>query len=503
MVEKRMERLKRLLEKLRVEKRTLRERITDLEKQHRQAVKELKEGWRLLDALPGGVVLIQDGKIGFINEVAREALGCEEDDIKGHDFAEFVHPKFQAKLRERYRKRESGKPVPNRYEACLTSRRGDVLWCEVRVKKILVGGRRAFLLNLIGLNERKEAERSHVDAEKQETVARISRGFHREMEGWPRSLEHPPPLLQELRWLGQNGTEQEGAIAFDLRKVVQDVISIARNRWCKALPAREDRIRMKSYLRALPILTGRPEEMAYALGALVKNAVEALDGEGNIYLTTEKSGGFAHLYIQDSGSGIPSEIKNMIYDPFFTTKGKERRGLGLSLARAIIRRNGGEMELRSGDGGGTICTVRMPIPSQASPKKKTARRVRLKDTVVLVVSEQDILRDLLDRWLSSRGCRVDATVTCGEAFQLVQRKAYDLLVVDADEVEQETLSAFLKKANRVRSKTPIVLIENPATLRSSKLAKNSDGYFLLEKPLNIERALSIFTEALRAGDPSS
>jgi PAS domain S-box-containing protein len=502
-VEKRIQGLKRLLENLRVEKRTLREKIADLQKEHRQAVRILKEGWRLLEALPGGVVLIQDEKIGFINETARQALGCDEADIKGHDFLEFVHPEFQTSLRARYRKRVSGKPVPNRYEACLRSKSGDMLWCEVRVKKILVGGRRAFLLNLIGLNERKEAEKLHIEAGKQEVIERLSRGLHREMEGWLRSLDHNSSLLQELQWLGEGGTKQEGAISFDLRKVAQDVISTTRNQWRKGLPEGEGTIRMKTYLRALPNLMGRPEEIAYALNALVKNAVEALNAEGTIYLTTEESGGFAHLYIQDSGNGIPSEVRDRIYDPFFTTKGKDRRGLGLSLARAIIRRNGGEMELRSGDGGGTICTVRMPIPSQASPKKRTARRIRLKDTLVLVVSGQDILRDLLCRWFSSRGCRVDATVTCGEAFQSMKRKAYDLMVVDAEEVEQENLSVFLKRANRDRPKTPIVLIENPPTLRSSKVAKHGDGPFLLEKPLNMDRVHSVFMEALRAGDPGS
>jgi len=502
-VEKRIEGLKRRLDKLRTEKRALREKITDLRKQHRLAVKDLREGWRLLEALPGGVVMIQDGKIAFINEAARQALGCEEEDVKGHDFAEFVHPEFRTKLRERYRKRVSGKPVPPRYETCLIRKSGDLLWCEVRVKKILMGGRRAFLLNVIGLNERREAEKLHVDTEKQEVIARISRGLSHEMKHWLDSFENSFPLLRELQWLGESDAEQKDATAFDLRKVAQDVISTARNQWCKTLPGKEGGIRMKSYLRSLPSLLGRPEEITYALGALVKNAIEALDGEGNIYVTTEESEGFAHLYIQDSGSGIPLEIQDRIYDPFFTTKGKERRGLGLSLARAIIRRNGGEMELRSSNGGGTICTIRMPIPSEPSPRKRTARRIPLKNTLVLVVSSQDILRDLLCRWFSSRGCRVDATVTSGEAFQLVSRKTYGLLVVDAEEMEGDNLAAFLRKAHRVRPKTPVVLIENPANPQSPKLAQHSEGHFLLQKPLNMDRVHSVFVEALRAGGPAS
>ncbi|RLB19295.1 MAG: hypothetical protein DRG82_01685 [Deltaproteobacteria bacterium] len=501
--EKRIERLKRLLEKLRVEKRTLREKINDLQKEHRQAVRGLKEGWRLLEALPGGVVLIQDGKIGYINAAAREALGCEEEDVKGHDFADFVHPKFQARLRERYRKRVSGKPVPDRYEACMTSKRGDQLWCEVRVKRILVGGRRAFLFNLIGLNERKRAEKLHIESAKQQVVERFSSGLYREIEGRRGTVDHFSPLLQELQWLGQNGGIKEKAVLFDLRKVAQEVIFAAKRKWGKSPSGKKGAIRIGSYLRALPSLRGRPEEMRYALGALVENAVEALEGEGSVFLTTEESEGFAHLYIQDSGSGIPPEAVDRIYDPFFTSKGKERRGLGLSLARAIIRRNGGDMELRTNKGGGTICTVHMPIPAKPSRKQETARRIRLKDTPVLIISRQDILRELLCRWFSGRGCRVDATATCGEAFQLISKNRYGLLVIDTEKAEGKNVAAILKKANRAASKIPTVLIKNPAAIRSSKAGEQRVSPFLLSKPLNMERAHSVFMEALRAGDQAS
>ena len=522
-VDRRAEGLKHQLDKLRTEKRILREKIAGLKKQHQETLKTLKEGWRLLEALPGGVVLIQDEKIGYINEAARRALGYEKEDVIGHDFAEFVHPEFQSKLRDRYRKRVSGKPVPSHYETCIRNRSGDFLWCEVWIKK---KGRRAILLNLHGIDERKEAEKLRIAKEKQETVARISKGLHRDMGAWllscarenagsgfredpagkhgstvkedcSRPLAENLTLLQELEWLSGNDKERKEASTFDLRKIAQDVVANARKRWRKKLPENENNIRIRSYLRSLPTLEGRPEEIRYALGALVQNAVEALPGGGNIYLSTEESEGFAYLYIQDSGSGIPREIADRIFDPFFSTKGKERRGQGLSLARAIIRRNGGEVDLRSSNGGGTICTVRMPIPTASVPKKKSARRVLLKDTPILVISARDILRDLLCRWFLSRGCRVDAAVTWGEGFQLARKKTYDLMVLDREEIARRDLEAFLKKARRVRPKTPIVLMGNFEANDISKFEKPETGLFLLEKPLNMERAHSIFMEALR------
>ncbi len=517
-VEKRSEGLKRQLEKLRAEKRAFREKITGLKREHRETVRRLKEGWRLLDALPGAVVLIQNEKIRYANDAAREALGCDETEVIGRNFADFVLPEFQERLRERHRKRVSGKPVPNRYEACIRNRRGELLWCEVRVKKILVGGRRAFLLNLYGLNARKEDEQRRIEEEKQQMVTRLSKGMHAEMIAWqafftrngagsvsaerrdahqmsPRGQE-TFPLLRELAWLGESEKSSKEPTPFDLRKVAQEVLTDARARWCKT-SGEEAGITIKSYLRALPALEGRPEEITSALRALVQNAVEALKGTGHIYVTTEESEGFAYLYIQDSGGGIPREIEDKMYDPFFTTKGKGRRGLGLTLARTLLKKNGGDMELHSSDGGGTICTIRMPVPSARSRKQESPKRVRLKDAVVLVVSTQDILRDLLCRWFSGKGCQVDARVSCGEAFQLVKKKAYDLVVLDTERLERKDSLYFLQKTHRIRPVTPIVVVENSGSARSLRLAKAFSRCTFLEKPLNMDTAHAVFVKALR------
>ena len=526
MFEKKIEGLTHRIEKLRAEKRTLREKIAELKRENRNAVRNLNEAWRLLEVLPGGVLLIQDGKVRFMNQTARRALGCEEEEITGRDFAEFFQPEVGAKLREIHRRRLSGKPAPDRYETRLITRSGSVLWCEVRVKKILLGRKRAFLCNMLSLNERKEEEKRLTATEKREAIVRISGALYQEMEKWLTSIERESPdrpvkggsgrdrrtanperrrkmgekgstLLRELAWLGGADAESKRIVPYDLRKVVQDVVTSAKTRWGGGGGARENGIRMKSYLRALPTLEGRPEEIRYALAALVQNAAEALDGDGTIYLTTEESEGAAHLYIQDNGKGISPEIEERIYDPFFTTKGKRWRGLGLSLAQAIIRKNGGDLDLKSSEGGGTTCTVHLPIPSRSSPGETPPARIKMKDIPVLVVSSQDILRDLLHRWLSSRGCQVEPTATYGEAFRLVSKKKYGLLVIDTEETHRDNLNGLLKKARKAHPKIPVVLIENPLCPGPMKAVKGMGGHWVLAKPLHMDNAHSVFLEALR------
>jgi len=523
--EKNIEALKIRLEKLRAERRALREKISDLKKEHRQAMNHLKEGWRLLDALPGGVVLIQEGKITFINETARKALAYGEEEILGHDFAECIHPEFRSEALERHKRRLSGKPVPNRYETCFKSRNGKALWCEVHVKKVLLGGRRAFLLNLIGLNERKEHEKRLAASKKREAIVRMCNGLHQEMKEWLAALEkaYSPysvqgglnqggqtgnvdkiwemlerwrSLSEQLDWLGRKEQDLGQGDPYDLRKVVQDVVSYAKNRWCAPSLDRGKGISIKSYLRTLPLLMGRPEEIKYAITRLVENAVEALDNGGNIYLTTEESEGYAHVYVQDNGSGIPSELEDKIYDPFFTTKGGTRKGLGLSLALAIVRRNGGEIDLHSTDGGGTTCTVRLPIPQKNPNRNVAAARKRIKDMRILIVSAQDILRDLLCRLFSNKGCQVDAAMSSGEAFQLLPRKEYGLLVVDTEDMDRKSVASVLKKAKNIRPEMPIVLIDAPGYPGLPERTRDKYGDLVLEKPLDMDKVQTLVMDIL-------
>lgn len=523
-MEKTIEALKTRLERMRAEKRALRGRVVELQKGQRRLERDLRDARHLLKALPGAAVLIQGKKITFVNEMACEILGYQEDEILNHSFSEYVHPAFRNEVRERYRKRLSGKPVPNRYETGLQGKTGETLWCEVRVKRILVRGSRAMLLNLIELNERKELERQLARSQKAGALACMSRGLHRELVGWRNLLEkelgeagveagterdrlHADPdgdrecfervtgLCRQLDCLGRMEQRHGEEIPYDLRKVVQEVVAHARNRWSDPSIEKGRGIQIKSYIRALSPLAGEPEEIRRALIALVENAVEALTDGGIIYLTTEESGGFAHVYIQDNGSGISPDVEERIYDPFFTTKGERKKGLGLSLALAVVRRQGGEIDLRSVEGGGTAFTVRLPLPKHDLWENKTAIRKRIKDAHILVVSGQEILRDLLCRLLLNKGCQVDSALTIEEALRLLPRKAYDLLVADKEGAGR-SMTEVIEKIKEMKPEMSVVLVESPGNGRSSKRSTNSHADLVIERPLDMDKMQTLVIDLL-------
>jgi two-component system NtrC family sensor kinase len=98
---------------------------------------------------------------------------------------------------------------------------------------------------------------------------------------------------------------------------------------------------------------------------LIGNAVDAVkDSEiRNIDIQIEPdSSEHVLVRVADTGDGIPEDIEEKIFDPFYTTKGVGKgTGLGLSVSRGIVEKAGGAIEFFSEAGKGTVFTVRLPI----------------------------------------------------------------------------------------------------------------------------------------------
>jgi PAS domain S-box-containing protein len=92
---------------------------------------------------------------------------------------------------------------------------------------------------------------------------------------------------------------------------------------------------------------------------LLINAAQAMAGHGRIVVTLRKSGDFATIEVRDSGPGIPPEVRNQVFEPFFSTKARGG-GLGLPIARRTAELHGGSLALDCPDGGGTVVTLKLP-----------------------------------------------------------------------------------------------------------------------------------------------
>jgi signal transduction histidine kinase len=102
-----------------------------------------------------------------------------------------------------------------------------------------------------------------------------------------------------------------------------------------------------------------PQLLKSALLNILINAIEASGDTGTIDVNMAESNGQVAVTITDRGKGIPPEIIDRVFDPYFSTK-PSGTGLGLSLTKTIVEKHGGEISLESHQQRGTTVTVSIP-----------------------------------------------------------------------------------------------------------------------------------------------
>jgi CheY-like chemotaxis protein len=134
---------------------------------------------------------------------------------------------------------------------------------------------------------------------------------------------------------------------------------------------------------------------------------------------------------------MSSEIRNKLFTPFFTTKSNgEGTGLGLSLSHSIILGHGGTIEVESEQGKGAEFIITLPVDSlpeitPAEPQNYTTRsKEENKPARILVVDDEDAIRMLISRTLSSSRHTIDTTGDPEEVLQKLSSAEYDIVIMD-------------------------------------------------------------------------
>ena len=100
---------------------------------------------------------------------------------------------------------------------------------------------------------------------------------------------------------------------------------------------------------------------------LVSNALQAMPEGGSLFVESALEDGWIRISIRDTGVGLSSDVREHLFEPYFTTK-SEGTGLGLAISRRVIEELGGEIDLAPADGGpGTVATVRLSVLRRVSP----------------------------------------------------------------------------------------------------------------------------------------
>lgn len=177
-------------------------------------------------------------------------------------------------------------------------------------------------------------------------------------------LQQMAELVTGLRTFSRLDQSRQEEVA--LNECIDNALTIARN----VLKPRAEVVRdfaTDTLVRCVP------SQINQVLLNLLTNAAQAIEGFGRITVSTRAQPGFVDIYIRDTGKGIPEEVRQRIFDPFYTTKPVgEGTGLGLSISWQIIRQHRGQIRVRSAAGQGSVFMIRLPRHPRATGKEKVA-----------------------------------------------------------------------------------------------------------------------------------
>ena len=121
---------------------------------------------------------------------------------------------------------------------------------------------------------------------------------------------------------------------------------------------------VREYDRAMPRICAHGSELNQVWTNLIVNAIDAMDGKGELRIRTSRAADYAMVEIIDNGPGIPPEVQAHLFEPFFTTKGVgEGTGLGLDTAKRIVRQHHGRIRVETRPGE-TNFQVTLPLTSR-------------------------------------------------------------------------------------------------------------------------------------------
>jgi len=428
----------------------------------------------LLDSSLDAIVMIDEhGAIVEFNPAAERTFGRSRSDVLGEQMAELLIPPGLRGAHHRgfahFLATGEGPVLGKRLELSALRADGSEFPVELAITKVTYDGPTLFTGYLRDLSEQRQLEQQLSHAQRMEAVGRLAGGVAHEFNN----------ILQAITGYSELASTQVGPGQPDLRHSIDQVkgaAALAAGLTSKLLafsrqqvvqPRVVDLSAMVEELAAMlrPLLGERielilelepdaarvkadPGQLEQVVMNLVINARDAMPGGGDVRITVATldvaepngsqpmpPGRYVQLAVSDTGTGMDEETISRAFDPFFTTKEVgEGTGLGLATVHGIVTQGGGDCQITSEPGEGTMVNVYFPRTDaelQEPTPERSPDAARGSETVLLV-EDLDTVRGVLHKILERNGFQVIGAGSGADAIESARAlgRPVDLLVTD-------------------------------------------------------------------------
>ncbi|MFH2131133.1 MAG: PAS domain S-box protein, partial [bacterium] len=374
--------------------------LTDITTQ-KQAETALIESERrfqdLVDNLMVGISIVQDGRIIFMNPEQQRLLGIESEMPKLDDLQ--IHPDDTKKFAHLCQSVNFYMSIPAEmtirfYPFDQSREQHHLKHVNVRTKQILYRGAQSVMVTMENITRIKKLEELGQIKEKMISLGHASLGIAHEIrsplsginlliDGVKENFENPEyaeeirDLLNEMKKASNNiGIVVNRALDFarpsvpksrsaQIAEPIGEAISLMQT------TLRKSEIKLETDLNgSLPSLFIDVPLIEQVLLSLISNAMTALEGEQGpktIRITAEPVKNEVLIAVEDSGPGVPENLRQSVFEPFFTTD-KNGSGIGLSICQRIITNHGGSISVTDSPLGGAKFILSLPIDKREIPR---------------------------------------------------------------------------------------------------------------------------------------
>ncbi len=500
-----------------------------LEQERRQAELQIREQAALLDKARDAITVGDlNGHLLFWNKGAERVYGWTAAEARGQNAYELLYPGGLSQLNEaQQRVLQDGewhgelRQISKDKKPILVESR----WSLVRDDQ---GQPNAILVINTDVTEKRKLESQFLRAQRMESIGTLAGGIAHDLNNILTPIVMAVDLLRmrhqdektlkllttvetsAKRGAGMvkqvltfaRGHEGEQTV-MELGPLIKEMVKIASETFPKS-------IRLRAHLgTGLSAVSGDATQLHQVLLNLCVNARDAMPDGGEIHIHAEdevlteadtrkhieaKPGNYVVLSVSDTGSRLPPQIIDRIFEPCFSTKeGGKGTGLGLATVLSIVKSHRGFLDLKSEVGKGTTFTIHLPaveVTAAAEDHSASEPVVDAHGELVLVVDDEPAIREMLESTLVSHGYRVITATQGAEAIALCSQNIDDLNLVILDMMmpvmDGPTAIPILKQL-----KPSLRFIGISGLLQSDKLKKQIalKEITFLTKPFTTEKLL--------------